>query len=272
MRHNARSRAIDTPEASERPPEQRISSRSPVPSFPPISRAILVASMTALLAVVAAMLAYPLFADSLFGRLSARGLGLALLLGSLVSLAMPAREPPLGLHFGRWPLFAVALLGGLAALLDRRLPLLLLPSLGYAVAASLFHRSLADEATLIERIVERIHPYKPDFVGAYCRKLTAAWGWFFAVHGATLGVLALAAPTAWWEAYTAFSVLPTMGIFVLVEYLIRKTTFRYYPYGGPIDRLFSAWFPAEETEMGRRSQAYIEARARELGRGGAGDG
>ncbi len=58
--------------------------------------------------------------------------------------------------------------------------------------------------------------------------------------------------------------LPSMLLFGLVEYLIRKTKFRYYPYGGPIDRFFSTWFPAENTEMGRRSQAYILARQRQL--------
>lgn len=241
-------------------------SQSPVSAFPPISRVILVASMTVLFAVVAAMIAYPLFATSVFERFSPRSLGAVLLVGSLVSMALPGRPSRLGLRFGRWPLVAVALLGGAAALLDRRLPLLLLPSLAYAVAAFVFFRSLSDEVCLIERIVERIHPYKPDFVGAYCRKLTSAWGWFFGVHAAALGLLALAAPARWWESYTAWVVLPTMVVFTVAEYLIRKTTFRYYPYGGPIDRFFSAWFPAEETDMGRRSQAYIEARARELGR------
>lgn len=247
-------------------------SPSPVSSFPPISRVVLIASMTALFAVVAAMIAYPLFASGVLERVSPRILGALLLIGSGVSLAASAGEPRFGLRFGRWPMVGVAVLGAAAALLDRRLPLLLLPSLAYAVAATLFFRSLSEEVSLIERIVERIHPYKPDFVGAYCRRLTSVWGWFFSVHGAVLAVLALTAPVAWWESYTSWVVLPTLVLLTCVEYLIRKTTFRYYPYGGPIDRLFSAWFPAEETEMGRRSQAYIEARARELGRKPSGNG
>ncbi len=46
-----------------------------------------------------------------------------------------------------------------------------------------------------------------------------------------------------------------------VEYVVRKSWFRYYA-GGLLDRLWAAWLPAENTARGRRSLAYIrEARA-----------
>ena len=80
-----------------------------------------------------------------------------------------------------------------------------------------------------------------------------------------LGALLAAAPLAWWEGYTAFVIVPASIAGSVVEYLVRKTWFRYYPYGGPIDRLFMTFFPARATEAGRRSQAYIEARRKELG-------
>ncbi len=238
--------------------------QTPVPAFPPLSRVVLVASMTALFVVLAGIIAYPLFAASVLERYSPRSLGAVLLIASLLSLALPKPPPRFGIQVGRWPVVGMALLGGAAALLDQRLPLLLVPCFAYGIAAAVFWGSLSGDSSLIERFVQRIHPYKPDFVGAYCRKLTSAWAWFFAGHGAVLAVLALAAPAGWWEVYTGFFVLPTMLLFGLVEYLIRKTKFRYYPYGGPIDRFFSTWFPAENTEMGRRSQAYIEERTREL--------
>ena len=240
--------------------------QTPAPGFPPASRIVLVASMTAMFAFVAGIIVYPVFGSSFVERFSPRSIGAVLLGASLVSLALPSQTSRFDIRVGRWPVLGIGLLGGAAALLDARLPLLLVPSLAYAGAAAVFWGSLSAESTVIERFVELIHPYKPDFVGPYCRKLTSAWAWFFAGHGAALAVLALAAPMAWWEAYSAWVMLPSLLLFAVVEYLIRKTAFRYYPYGGPIDRFFSFWFPAEATEMGRRSQAYIEERARAIQR------
>jgi len=238
--------------------------QTPAPGFPPVSRLVLVASMTALFVVVAGIIVYPLFASSVFDHHSPRSIGAVLMGASVLSLVLPARTAPLGIRIGRWPVVGMALLGAAAVLLDRQSPLLLAPSLAYAAAAAVFWGSLSDESSLIERFVKLIHPYKPDFVDPYCRKLTSVWGWFFAGHGAALAVLVLFAPATWWEAYTGWVMLPTMLAFAAIEYVVRKTAFRYYPYGGPIDRLFSTFFPAEETELGRRSQAYIEARARAL--------
>lgn len=236
----------------------------PVPAFPAASRVLLVASMTALFVIVAAIMIYPLFAGSVFERHSPRTLGLVLLIASGISLALPERPPRLGVRIGRWPGVGMALLGGAAVLFDERLPLLLAPSFAYGVVAAVFWGSRTADSSLVDRFVKLIHPYKPDFVGAYCHKLTSVLGWFFAGHGAALALLAVAAPVGWWEAYTGWVLMPTMLLFSVVEYLIRKTTFRYYPYGSPIDRVFAAWFPAENTAMGRRSQAYIEARAQQL--------
>ena len=243
----------------------------PVSSQPPTSRVWLAATTTAFFLVLVGVIAYPLFASSLFERTGPRGLGAALLALSLVSLAFPARLAGFGIRVGRWPVVGMALLGGAALLTDARLPMLLVPSLGYGIAASIFWGSLSGDTSLIERAVNRIHPYKPDFVADYCRKLTSLWAWFLAAHGAVLAVLAVAVPVSWWEAYTGWVVLPTMLLFSVVEYPIRKTHFRYYPYGGPIDRFFSARFPAEETELGRRSQAYIDARVRARARDSVGE-
>lgn len=158
-----------------------------------------------------------------------------------------------------YPLVATGLLGHLG-LQPVPVLLLLVPSWAYLVVAFVFWRSTADGSSLIERFVQRVHPYAPDFIGPYCRKVTLAWGCFFGLHALVLAALALVAPLHWWEGYTTWVVLPLSVAGSLVEYLIRKTWFRYYPYGGPIDRLFSRFFPAEATEAGRRSQAYILSR------------
>ena len=53
-----------------------------------------------------------------------------------------------------------------------------------------------------------------------------------------------------------------MGVLSAIEYAVRKAWFRYYG-GGALDAVWAALLPAENTERGRRSLAYIrEARAR----------
>lgn len=236
----------------------------PVPAFPPATRWVIVFSMTALFVVVAGIIVYPLFGAGLFDRYSARSLGWVLAAGSAISLLLRP-QAPFGIDLGRGPALGMLAIGAAAIASDERLPLLLIPSWCYAIAAAVFWRSLAGGSSLIERFVGLIHPYKPDFVGPFCRKVTIFWAGFFALHGLALALIAVAAPAGWWEAYTGWVMLPSMLLSSLAEYVIRKTWFRYYPYGGPIDRLFSTFFPAENTVAGRRSRDYIDARQRELG-------
>jgi uncharacterized membrane protein len=239
-------------------------------AYPGVSRWILVASMAAMFALVSAVLLYPLFAGSVLDRYGPRAAGSLLSIAGVVSLAWRrwrTHGGPRGeLDLGPAPAAGIAVLGAAAALLDHRLPLQLVATWCYLFVGALFIKSLARDASLIERFVQLIHPYAPDFVGPYCRKLTAGWGIFLAGHGVVLAALALAARPEWWQSYTRYVVVPMMLGGSLVEYVIRKTWFRYYPYGGPIDRLFSTFFPAENTEMGRRSHAYILARRRQLAR------
>jgi uncharacterized membrane protein len=239
-------------------------------AYPGVSRWILVASMTATFAGVSGVLLYPLFAGSVLDRYGPRVTGIAIAIAGAVSLVIQlvrSRDragAALALELA--PALGIAALGAAAALSEERLPLQLVASWCFVFVGAAFLRSLSGEVSLMERFVQRIHPYAPDFIGPYCRKLTAGWGIFLAGHGVVLAALALAAPSGWWRGYTTFVVVPMMLGGSLVEYVIRKTWFRYYPYGGPIDRLFSTFFPAENTEMGRRSHAYILARRRQLGR------
>jgi uncharacterized membrane protein len=226
--------------------------------------------MTAMFTLVSALLVYPLFAGGVFDRYGPRAVGGAFAIAGVASLAWQRRRARpgerAGVALGPMPAIGIAALGATAALLDHRLPLQLVASWCLLFVGAAFLRSLAHDVSLIERFVQLIHPYAPDFVGPYCRKLTAGWGIFLGGHGVVLALLAVAAPPDWWRTWTGFVVVPMMLGGSLVEYVIRKTWFRYYPYGGPIDRLFSAFFPAENTEMGRRSHAYILARRRQLGR------
>jgi len=221
-----------------------------------------------LILVVVAVLVQPMLGSDWLA-IDPRWLGAALLAGSVASMfggaGGGAGASRFGVRLGRAPgLFAAAL--GLAALLSgERLPLLLVASWAYGVAAWVFWQSTRGGSSLIEQVAQRIHPYAPDFIAPYCRKVTLLWAGFLGISAAVLAVLALAAPVAWWEAYTTWVIVPLCIVGSVVEYLVRKTWFRYYPYGGPIDRLFSTFFPASGSEAGRRSQAYIEARRKELG-------
>ncbi len=252
------------------PPPTATVSPSSRNAHPPVASWRLAAPFL-LVTAVAGIVAWPLLATDAFARVGARGVGVALAAGGALSLLAARALSPLGAALGAPPGVALVALGAAAAATGERLPLLLVPSWAYGVVAWLFWRSLAGGSSLIERFVQRVHPYAPDFIGPYCRKVTAAWAVFLAASGAALAGLAVAAPLAWWEGFTTWVVLPLVAAGSVVEYLIRKTWFRYYPYGGPVDRLFSAFFPAEATEMGRRSQAYILSRRDSGGAGGEGE-
>lgn len=215
--------------------------------------------------VVVAVLVYPMFGSDLLERVDPRWVGAVLLAGSALTLFGKAAPSRFGVRLGRTPGWIAAALGLATVATGERLPLQLVASWAYGVAAWIFWQSTRGGSSLIEQVAQRIHPYAPDFIGPYCRKVTLLWAAFLAVSAAVLAVLAVAAPLDWWEAYTAWVIVPLSIVGSAVEYLVRKTWFRYYPYGGPIDRLFSRFFPAGASEAGRRSQAYIVARRQELG-------
>jgi hypothetical protein len=56
-----------------------------------------------------------------------------------------------------------------------------------------------------------------------------------------------------------------MGALCGADFLVRKWWFRYYYHNNFFDRVWSRLFPAEDTEMGRRSMAFIRAKRKELG-------
>jgi hypothetical protein len=48
-----------------------------------------------------------------------------------------------------------------------------------------------------------------------------------------------------------------MGALWVIDFFVRKWWFRYYYHNNLFDRLWSKLFPAEKTEMGRRSIEFI---------------
>ena len=137
------------------------------------------------------------------------------------------------------------------------------PAAVYLGLAGCFAASLREPGSLLESVARALVPEAPDFIRGYCRGLTALWAIGFAASAAAIATLAYASSPGAWLAFVARDLWLAMRAFAALEFLFRKTWFRYYFRGGPFDRLWSRLFPAQRTARGRRSQRAIdEYRAR----------
>jgi uncharacterized membrane protein len=209
------------------------------------------------LAVGGLAVVYPWALDSLLERLGVRALAGGLL--ALLIVSIPVRAVILGGR-GLAPWLSVAGLAGLlaaAAVGGTAVALRLVPAWVYACLAGFFAASLRAPDSVIERGARWIVPVAPTFIRGYCRKATGLWVLVFLGTALATAVLAVAGDTEAWRTFTSRSVWLLMGAVAGAEFLFRKTWFRYYARGGPFERFWSTLFPAERTERGRRSTAYI---------------
>ena len=123
-----------------------------------------------------------------------------------------------------------------------------------------FSMTLRNGMPMIERFARAVEVDLPDFCVPYCRAVTKIWCVFLAANSIVVGSLALWAPMEWWALYTGLLFYLLMGALLGGEFVFRKIWFRYYG-DGFSDRIFTKWFPPERTENGRRSLAYVKARA-----------
>lgn len=193
-----------------------------------------------------------------------RLLAAALLAGSLLSFAFVRRALPDELRLGAAPSLVLLGVVAAAAMTGARAPLLWLPAWVQLAAAWLFFRSLREGVPLIERAAFAIQPHAPDFIRPYCRGSTRLWAWLFVANAVAIVALALAGPFELWRAFTALWVWAGMAALTALDFSVRKLYFRLYD-DGPLDRLLARWFPAERTEMGRRSNRYRVAKRCSLG-------
>lgn len=135
----------------------------------------------------------------------------------------------------------------------------LIPAWVYVCLAGACIASVRDGESLIERAARWLVPEAPDFISGYCRVVTALWAVFFLASAAVIGALAIRGAPGAWLTFTGQTVWILMAGLMGVEFLVRKTWFRYYARGGPFERFWSTLFPADRTARGRRSLAAIEA-------------
>lgn len=222
-------------------------------------------ALTALVLALAAF-GYPALSEWLLDRFGTRAVATAMLGVGAASfaarLALERRPLALAGQFAG----AFALLA-LAAVSDDRAWLRLFPALVNAYLAVLFAATLATESSMIERGARAMQPYLPKFTRPYCRAVTALWVGFFAASAVAIAFAAVRAPEHW-RAVATTGYFAAVAALSAVEFAVRKARFRNYA-GGPLDRAFAALFPAEATERGRRSLAYVR-RMHELGYGPGG--
>ena len=204
--------------------------------------------------------AYPFVVYAALRWLELRGVGLVLLALTFASTLLRARERRRELwlllrqHAGIALLIAVGLWTR-----DRRV-FQLLPVFVNLYLLFSFGSTLLRGPPMIERFARLIEGDLPAFTHAYCRKVTLLWCVFFAANAALISMLALYGSLEGWALYTGFVFYLVLGALQLLEFVVRKLWFRYYP-GGFADPLFARWFPPERTRNGRRSLAYQAARS-----------
>jgi len=221
------------------------------------------AGVLALLGLLLIVVA-PRMLDDAVARFGVVGVALLLFFPAVAAPAVAARAGD-----GGTPLTALASLAIPLVLMwtvvsaDER-HLRLVPAAAWLGVAAFFHASLRTGGSLAELAVRALIPTAPEFIRGYCRGLTLFWAGFFAVAAGVIGWAALAGHAGLWRLATGRGIVVAILAVMPFEFLLRKSLFRYYYFGGPFDRFWSRLFPPEATERGRASQAYIEKRRAEL--------
>ncbi len=218
--------------------------------------------LAAMLLVLLSGFASGVLIDS-FGVRASAALLLAVAIGASRGLGSGGSPVALGVHtLDRGLLFGTLVA---ALLLGSMTSLLMLPAIVHLAVARALLASIDDDVSLIERGARISHPLAPAFIGPYCRKLTAVWGVAFAASAGITAMLAFAGDTSAHRAWTGWQFWTLLGVFGAVEFFWRKAWFRYFG-KGRFDQFLARVFPPENTERGRRSQAYLLRMRAELAR------
>jgi uncharacterized membrane protein len=206
--------------------------------------------------------AYPAAAERALASWGTRPVAALLVAGGMLSMVSLRRHRGLP-GLGTPARSALLALPALAVTTGQGVFLRLVPAAIQVVLASVFFASLRDGGSILQQAARRIHPYAPDFIGPYCRKVTLLFASLFLVQAAVLVHLAAEPGAHWALTSSALTWLPLMALSA-IEWFVRKAWFRYFG-AGPVDRLLRVLLPPERTEQGRRSLEYVRTMRRQLG-------
>ena len=95
-----------------------------------------------------------------------------------------------------------------------------------ALLAWVFGHTLAAGSTpLVVTFARMVHPDLPVEIEAYARKVTVAWTLFFLLTCVISVVLFFAAPLAVWSAFAVLLQWPSVAVFFVGEYMLRRRLF-----------------------------------------------
>jgi uncharacterized membrane protein len=95
-----------------------------------------------------------------------------------------------------------------------------------ALLAWVFGHTLAAGTTpLVVTFARMVHPDLPAEIEAYARKVTLAWTVFFLLTCAISVILFFAAPLAVWSAFAVLLQWPSVAVFFVGEYVLRRRLF-----------------------------------------------
>ena len=93
--------------------------------------------------------------------------------------------------------------------------------------AWVFGQTLSQGATpLIVTFAKMVHPVLPKEIEIYARKVTIAWTWFFIFTCVISVILYFCTPLAAWSAFAILLQWPSVALFFVGEYLLRKKLFK----------------------------------------------
>jgi len=190
-------------------------------------------------------------------RFGVSRISVALFFIVVLSIVIRSRIPAAPLQWSAAPSVGIPVLLAAAVFSGDALYLQLVPSVVYLTLASWFYASFRSGDSIIERVARYMVPEAPDFIRSYCRKVTGLWAIFFAASSFVIACLAISGTPSKWAFFSGKLIYALMIAASLVEFLVRKTWFRYYFHGGWFDRVWQRLFPPENTPEGRRSMQHI---------------
>ncbi len=209
------------------------------------------------------LIVYPLVAARLVGVAGVRGAAALFLALATASVLRRTGGAAAELAPHGWARLGLALLLAAAVISGRSVFLWLIPAWIQLALGAIFGRTLLHPPSVIERAGRFLQPYLPEFVGPYCRVVTALWAVIFFANALVIVALALFAPLERWQAYTGYGMYAGMVLLCVIEYFVRKVWFRHYG-DNQIDRMWARVLPQEGSARGRRTRAYVQEVRRRL--------